>query len=123
MTETQTLPDQTAPQAPPVGLSERAAARVSSLIEQQGNPDLKLRLTVSGGGCSGFQYGFDFDADQKGDDIVVERDGVTMLVDSMSLLYLMGSEVDYVEDLVGASFQVVNPNASSSCGCGSSFSI
>ncbi len=123
MTETQTSPDQTAPKPAPVGLSERAAARVSSLIEQQGNPDLKLRLTVSGGGCSGFQYGFDFDEAQKADDVVVVRDGVTMLVDSMSLLYLMGSEVDYVEDLVGASFQVVNPNASSSCGCGSSFSI
>ena len=123
MTETQTLPDQSAQKAAPVGLSERAAARVAALIEQQGNPDLKLRLTVSGGGCSGFQYGFDFDESQKGDDIVVVRDGVTMLVDSMSLLYLMGSEVDYVEDLVGASFQVVNPNASSSCGCGSSFAI
>lgn len=107
----------------PVGLSERAAARVANLIEQQGNPDLKLRLSVSGGGCSGFQYGFDFDEAQKPDDIVVTRDGVTMLVDSMSLLYLTGSEVDFVEDLVGASFQVVNPNASSSCGCGSSFSV
>lgn len=123
MTETQTSSEQSPPKAAPVGLSERAAARVAALIEQQGNPDLKLRLTVSGGGCSGFQYGFDFDEAQKGDDIVVVRDGVTMLVDSMSLLYLMGSEVDYVEDLVGASFQVVNPNASSSCGCGSSFAI
>lgn len=123
MPEAQTSPDQATPKATPVGLSERAAARVSALIEQQGNPDLKLRLTVSGGGCSGFQYGFDFDEAQKGDDIVVQRGGVTMLVDSMSLLYLMGSEVDYVEDLVGASFQVVNPNASSSCGCGSSFAI
>jgi iron-sulfur cluster insertion protein len=107
----------------PVGLSERAAARVAALIKQQGNDELKLRLSVSGGGCSGFQYGFDFDQNQKPDDIVVERDGVTMLVDSMSLLYLMGSEVDFVEDLVGASFQVVNPNASSSCGCGSSFAV
>ena len=114
---------QTNEQAPPVGLSEKAAARVAALIEQQGNPDLKLRLSVSGGGCSGFQYGFDFDAEQKDDDIVVVRDGVTMLVDGMSLLYLMGSEVDFVEDLVGASFQVVNPNASSSCGCGASFAI
>jgi len=107
----------------PVSISERAASRVSELIKAQGNPALKLRLTVSGGGCSGFQYGFDFDETQKPDDIVIERDGVTMLVDNMSLLYLMGSEVDYVEDLVGASFQVVNPNASSSCGCGSSFAI
>lgn len=115
--------DQNIEKPAPVGLSERAAARVATLIEQQGNPGLKLRLSVSGGGCSGFQYGFDFDEQQKPDDIVVTRDGVTMLVDSMSLLYLMGSEVDFVEDLVGASFQVVNPNASSSCGCGSSFAI
>lgn len=107
----------------PVGLSEKAAARVKLLIEQQGNPNLKLRLTISGGGCSGFQYGFDFDEQQKEDDIVVERGGVTMLVDPMSLLYISGAEVDYVEDLVGASFQVKNPNATASCGCGSSFSV
>jgi len=107
----------------PVSLSERAASRVADLIKSQGDPSLMLRLTVSGGGCSGFQYGFDFDKNKKPDDIIVERDGVTMLVDSMSLLYLMGSEVDYVEDLVGASFQVVNPNATASCGCGSSFSV
>ncbi|MCK0070555.1 MULTISPECIES: iron-sulfur cluster insertion protein ErpA [Kordiimonas] len=110
-------------QATPVSISENAAKRVAALIEQQGNPNLKLRLSVSGGGCSGFQYGFEFDEEQKSDDIVVERDGVTMLVDGMSLLYLMGSEVDFVEDLVGASFQVVNPNATANCGCGSSFSI
>lgn len=108
---------------PPIGLSEKAAARVKALIEQQGNPNLKLRLTISGGGCSGFQYGFDFDEGQKDDDIIVERDGVTMLVDPMSLLYVSGAEVDFVEDLVGASFQVKNPNATSSCGCGSSFSV
>lgn len=107
----------------PVSLSANAAKRVKKLIEMQGKEDLKLRLTVSGGGCSGFQYGFDFATQAAGDDIVVERDGVTLLVDSMSLLYVMGSEVDYVEDLVGASFQVKNPNASSSCGCGSSFAI
>jgi iron-sulfur cluster insertion protein len=112
-----------AEQAAPVSLSANAAKRVAALIEQQGNKELKLRLTVSGGGCSGFQYGFDFDQEQKPDDIVVTRDGVTMLVDNTSLLYLFGSEVDFVEDLVGASFQVVNPNASSSCGCGSSFAI
>jgi len=110
-------------QQPPVGLSEKAVARVKALIEQQGNPNLKLRLTISGGGCSGFQYGFDFDEEQKDDDIVVERNGVTMLVDPMSLLYISGAEVDFVEDLVGASFQVKNPNATASCGCGSSFSV
>jgi len=107
----------------PVGLSAKAAARVQQLIDQQGNPDLKLRLSVSGGGCSGFQYGFDFAENAEADDIIVEKDGVTMLVDNMSLLYLIGSEVDFVEDMVGASFQVVNPNAQSSCGCGASFSI
>ena len=110
-------------QASPIGLSQKAAARVAALIDQQGNPNLKLRLSVSGGGCSGFQYGFDFDEAQNDDDIIVERDGVTMLVDPMSLLYIAGGEVDYVEDLVGASFQVKNPNATSSCGCGSSFSV
>jgi iron-sulfur cluster insertion protein len=109
--------------APPVTLSEKAANRVAALIAQQQNPDLKLRLSVSGGGCSGFQYGFDFDEEQKNDDIVVTRDGVTMLIDPMSLMYLFGAEVDFVEDMIGASFQVVNPNASSSCGCGSSFAI
>lgn len=110
-------------QSTPVSISDNAAARVAYLIEQQGNPNLKLRLSVSGGGCSGFQYGFDFAENAEDGDITVEKDGVTMLVDQMSLLYLMGSQVDYVEDLVGASFQVVNPNASSSCGCGSSFAI
>ena len=84
---------------------------------------LQLRLSVSGGGCSGFQYGFDLTEDGEPDDIVIERDGVTMLVDSMSLLYVTGAEVDYVTDLVGSSFQVKNPNAQSSCGCGSSFAI
>jgi iron-sulfur cluster insertion protein len=110
-------------QPAPISLSSNAAKRVAALIQQQGNDALKLRLTVSGGGCSGFQYGFGFDEEQKADDIVVTRDGVTMLVDNTSLLYLFGSEVDFVEDLVGASFQVINPNASSSCGCGSSFAI
>ncbi|WND02634.1 iron-sulfur cluster insertion protein ErpA [Temperatibacter marinus] len=107
----------------PVTLSETAASRVGQLIEMQGNPNLKLRLTVSGGGCSGFQYGFDLTEKGEDDDIIVERNGVTMLVDSMSLLYVTGSEVDYVTDLVGSSFQVTNPNAQSNCGCGSSFAI
>ena len=107
----------------PVTLSDKAAGRVAKLIEMQGNPDLKLRLSVSGGGCSGFQYGFDFAEAPEPDDIVVNKNGVTMLVDSMSLLYLIGSEVDYVEDLIGASFRVTNPNATAGCGCGSSFSI
>ena len=112
-----------AERAAPVSISARAASRVSELIAAQKNPELMLRVSVSGGGCSGFQYGFDFAEKAGPDDIHVEKDGVTMLVDSMSLLYLMGSEVDYVEDMIGASFQVKNPNATSSCGCGSSFAV
>lgn len=107
----------------PVTLSDTAAKRVAFLVDAQGNPELKLRLSVSGGGCSGFQYGFSFDEAAKDGDIVVEKDGVTLLVDDMSLLYLIGSEVDYVEDIIGASFRVINPNATAGCGCGSSFSI
>ena len=89
---------------PPVNISSRAASQVASLIAAQKNPALKLRLSVKGGGCSGFQYHFDFDEKTQDGDIVVSRDGVTMLVDSLSLLYIMGAEVDYVEDLVGAAF-------------------
>jgi len=110
-------------QKAPVSLSANAAKRVSQIIAAEGNPGLKFRLSVSGGGCSGFQYGFDLVEDEAPDDIRVERDGVTMLVDSMSLLYVIGSEVDFVEDLVGASFQVKNPNATASCGCGTSFAV
>ncbi|WCL53134.1 MULTISPECIES: iron-sulfur cluster insertion protein ErpA [Kordiimonadales] len=112
-----------AQQQAPVSISERAAKRVAQIIAAEGKPDLKFRLSVSGGGCSGFQYGFDLVSDAAPDDVKVERDGVTMLVDSMSLLYVIGSEVDYVEDLVGASFQVKNPNATASCGCGTSFAV
>lgn len=108
---------------PNVALSEAAAKRVATLIERQGNPRLKLRLSVDGGGCSGFQYKFGFDETVQPDDTVVERDGVTMVVDSVSLPLLEGAEVDFVETLGAASFQVKNPNAQSSCGCGTSFSI
>lgn len=112
-------------QAPsaPVGISESAARRVGQLKAREQNEALKLRLSVSGGGCSGFQYGFSFDEEVKPDDVVVEDKGVTLLVDNMSLLYVTGSIVDFVEDLAGASFQVKNPNAASSCGCGSSFAV
>jgi iron-sulfur cluster insertion protein len=106
-----------------VGLTESAAKRVAWLISQEGDPGLMLRLSVSGGGCSGFQYGFSFDNARQADDHLFERDGVKMLVDDTSLDLLAGAEVDYVEDLVGSSFQVKNPNASSSCGCGSSFAV
>lgn len=106
-----------------VTLSERAARKVKALIEDEGNPDLKLRVFVTGGGCSGFQYGFTFDELAADDDTAIERDGVTMLVDPMSYQYLAGAEVDYSEGLEGSRFLVNNPNASTTCGCGSSFSI
>jgi iron-sulfur cluster insertion protein len=106
-----------------VVLTEAAAKRVAQLIAAEGNPALMLRLAVSGGGCSGFQYGFTFDDTRTDDDSVFTRDGVKLLIDSASLDLLAGSEIDFVEELVGASFQVRNPNATSSCGCGSSFSV
>jgi iron-sulfur cluster insertion protein len=106
-----------------VVLTEAAAKRVAQLIAAEGNPALMLRLAVSGGGCSGFQYGFSFDDTRTDDDSVFTRDGVKLLVDTASLDLLAGSEIDFVEELVGASFQVRNPNATSSCGCGSSFSV
>lgn len=106
-----------------VTLTERAAKRVAELAAAEGEPNLKLRLSVSGGGCSGFQYGFSFDDEAKADDRVFERDGVQLLVDEISLELLAGSEVDFVEELIGSSFQVRNPQAVSSCGCGTSFAI
>lgn len=106
-----------------VRLSESAVKRIASLISAEGDASLMLRLSVSGGGCSGFQYGFSFDNAVQVDDRVFERDGVKVVVDDTSLDLLAGAEIDFVEDLVGASFQVRNPNAKSSCGCGSSFSI
>jgi iron-sulfur cluster insertion protein len=106
-----------------VSLSASAAARVAWLIEQEDQPGLMLRVSVSGGGCSGFQYGFSFDDTVNPDDRTFERDGATAVIDEVSLELLAGSEIDFVEDLIGASFQVKNPNAASSCGCGASFSI
>jgi iron-sulfur cluster insertion protein len=106
-----------------VSLSDSAVKRIASLIAEEGNPGLMLRLSVSGGGCSGFQYGFSFDNATQVDDHLFERDGVKVVIDETSLDLLAGAEIDFVEDLVGASFQVRNPNAKSSCGCGSSFSI
>jgi iron-sulfur cluster insertion protein len=106
-----------------VNLSESAVKRIASLISAEGDASLMLRLSVSGGGCSGFQYGFSFDNAVQVDDRVFERGGVKVVVDDTSLDLLAGAEIDFVEDLVGASFQVRNPNAKSSCGCGSSFSI
>jgi iron-sulfur cluster insertion protein len=105
-----------------IALSASAAKRIRELAAKEAGA-VKLRLAVSGGGCSGFSYGFAFDEQVQDDDLVVTRDGATLLVDSVSLDLLRGSEVDYVDDLVGASFQVRNPNAVSSCGCGTSFSV
>jgi len=108
-------------------LSARAARRVAWLIEQEGHQDghrgLMLRVSVSGGGCSGFQYGFSFDDTVNADDRTFQRDGVTAVVDETSLELLAGSEVDFVEELGGSAFQIKNPNATSSCGCGSSFAV
>ncbi len=106
-----------------INFTDRAAAKVRDLIAGEESADLKLRVFITGGGCSGFSYGFTFDEEVAEDDAVVEREGVTMLVDSLSYQYLMGAEVDYKEDLQGAQFVVQNPNASATCGCGNSFAI
>ena len=103
--------------------TDSAANKVKELIEEEGNPGLKLRVFVSGGGCSGFQYGFTFDEDVAEDDTALEKNGVTLLVDPMSYQYLVGAEIDYSEGLEGAQFVIRNPNASTTCGCGSSFSV
>ena len=103
--------------------SERAAAKVRQLMSSEGNDALKLRVFITGGGCSGFSYGFTFDEDIAEDDAVVERDGVTMVVDALSFQYLVGAEVDYQEDLQGSQFVVQNPNAAATCGCGNSFAL
>lgn len=110
-------------QAAPVTVSANAAQRIAAIIRQDSNPGLKLRIAVSGGGCSGFQYGYTLESQQNDEDLVVERDGVAVLIDPVSLEYLRGAEIDFVEDLVGASFQIKNPNATSSCGCGTSFAV
>ena len=107
----------------PIFFTDNAAAKVRELVEEEGNPDLKLRVFVQGGGCSGFQYGFTFDEIANEDDTKMEKNGVTLLIDAMSLQYLTGAEIDYKEDLEGAQFVIKNPNATTTCGCGSSFSI
>jgi iron-sulfur cluster insertion protein len=107
----------------PLLFTENAASKVRELIEEEGAPDLKLRVFVSGGGCSGFQYGFTFDEVANEDDTLIERDGVTLLIDPMSLQYLVGAEIDYTDGLQGAQFVIRNPNATTTCGCGSSFSV
>jgi iron-sulfur cluster insertion protein len=106
-----------------INLSARAVQKVRELVAEEENPALKLRVYITGGGCSGFQYGFSFDEDMAEDDTAIERDGVTVLVDPMSFQYLAGAEVDYSEGLEGSRFVINNPNAVTTCGCGASFSI
>jgi iron-sulfur cluster insertion protein len=107
----------------PLLFTDSAANKVRELIDEEGNNDLKLRVFVQGGGCSGFQYGFTFDELTNDDDTVMEKNGVKLLIDAMSYQYLVGAEIDYKEGLEGAQFVIKNPNASTTCGCGSSFSV
>ncbi len=106
----------------PLIFTDSAATKVRALIQEEGNDNLKLRVYVTGGGCSGFQYGFTFDESINEGDTAVENNGVTLLIDPMSYQYMVGAEIDYKEDLEGAQFVIRNPNASTTCGCGSSFS-
>jgi iron-sulfur cluster insertion protein len=103
--------------------TDNAVNKVKELIEEEGNNDLKLRVFITGGGCSGFQYGFTFDEISNEDDLVVDKDGVKFLVDSMSYQYLVGAEIDYVDSFEGSQFTIKNPQATTTCGCGSSFSV
>ena len=107
----------------PLIFTDNAANKVKQLIEEEGNTDLKLRVFVSGGGCSGFQYGFSFDEEVNEDDTVMNKNGVQLLIDPMSFQYLAGAEIDYTEGLEGSQFVIKNPSATSTCGCGSSFSV
>ncbi|MEO8459796.1 MAG: iron-sulfur cluster insertion protein ErpA [Dokdonella sp.] len=107
----------------PLLFTDAAADKVNELIAEEGNPELKLRVYISGGGCSGFQYGFTFDEARAEDDLAIEKDGVVLLVDPLSLQYLAGAEIDYSESLSGAQFVIRNPNAKTTCGCGSSFTV
>jgi iron-sulfur cluster insertion protein len=118
--ETQASPT---PLASSLIFTDAAASKVGELIREEANPNLKLRVFVTGGGCSGFQYGFTFDENMEDGDVQVQNQGVTLLIDPMSIQYLMGAEIDYREDLEGAQFVIRNPNATTTCGCGSSFSM
>ena len=125
MEQTHALPTiaDLAPPSPPLQFTAAAAAKVRELIAEEGNAALKLRVYIQGGGCSGFQYGFEFDEGQNEDDLPIVTDGVTLLVDPLSLQYLMDATVDYTESLTGAQFVIRNPNAKTTCGCGSSFTV
>ncbi|MCX8649690.1 iron-sulfur cluster insertion protein ErpA [Gilliamella sp. B2776] len=107
----------------PINFTDAAANKVKLLVTEEENPNLKLRVYITGGGCSGFQYGFTFDENVNEDDLAIEKNGVSLVVDPMSLQYLVGGTIDYVEGLQGSRFVVDNPNATSTCGCGSSFSV
>ena len=110
-------------ETPPLVFTDAAARKVRQLLDEEPNPNQMLRVFVTGGGCSGFQYGFTFDEMQNEDDAVMEKNGVKLLIDPMSYQYLVGAEIDYQEGLEGAQFVIKNPNAQSTCGCGSSFSV
>jgi iron-sulfur cluster insertion protein len=121
--QTSNLQADAPPPSDPIVFTESAAAKVADLIAEEGNPELKLRVFVQGGGCSGFQYGFTFDEAVNDDDMTLEKNGVQLLIDSMSFQYLVGAEIDYKEDIQGSQFVIRNPNATTTCGCGSSFSV
>lgn len=104
-------------------ITENAANKIKEVIQEEGNADLKLRIFVQGGGCSGFQYGFTLDEIQNDDDFIIDAHDISVLVDSMSIQYLQGAEINYVDDLSGSQFTIKNPNAETTCGCGSSFSM
>ena len=106
-----------------ITISDSAARRISELVAGEGNADLMLRVSISGGGCSGFQYGFSLDAEQNDDDLLFEHGGVKVVVDEVSLDYIKGAELDFIEEMIGSYFALKNPNASSTCGCGSSFAV
>jgi iron-sulfur cluster insertion protein len=123
VTDTPTTETTTTGMPLPFVFTDAAADKVKQLIDEEGNPELKLRVFVQGGGCSGFQYGFTFDEAVNEDDTVLDKSGVQLLVDSMSYQYLVGAEIDYKDDINGAQFVIKNPNAQTTCGCGSSFSV
>ncbi len=120
---TSAAPGAAAPSDGGVTVTASATRRIAEILKEENNPALMLRIAVNGGGCSGFQYSFTFDDTATDDDWMIERDGVKVLVDIISLQYLAGAEVDFVEEMIGASFQIRNPNATSKCGCGSSFAL
>lgn len=107
----------------PLNISPAVVSKVSAMLAEEGDPNLKLRIFVTGGGCSGFQYGFAFDDENKPDDVTVEKDGLRVVVDAMSLQYMVGAVIDYEDSLEGSRFVIRNPQAASTCGCGSSFSV